>query len=240
MFNIYSAQYIFFFNKQIDKIPNIFSEDPSMRRLCQEKLEKLARFFPEKDIFTLSSPILQEGHGSVTGLEEMEVNQFRPEFVLETMKLRNRILQIIPLKLIFGQHTFIGEVFGRFLKTCVDYLNQDSVTKVSLPKIIDNFGKKECEMAFEGSLDNYVCNMNIYMEERMPVLEEELKKIHKAEKEASLMLFHQRAMGDKMKEYEVILSHNIKEKFVAMMNFNEHESHVIQITFFFKQIKLKF
>ncbi len=193
----------------------------------------MARYFPEKDIFTLSIPVSQEGNEPINNLEELEVNQFKPEFVLEMMKLRNRILQIIPLKLIFGQHSFNGEVFGRFLKTCVDFMNQDGITKVSLPKIIDNFGKKECEMAFETSLDSYICNMNIYMEERMPVLEEELKKIHKAEKEGSLMLFQQRAMGNKMKEYEVILTHNIKEKFTAMINFNEHESHVIPLTFFF-------
>ena len=94
----------------------------------KNKIRKvMTNYFKERECVTLVRPTIDEKE--LQNLDELELNQLRPEFVEQIVELRKKVLFGIKIKKVNGQE-INGELLGKLLINYVDAFNSGVVPNI--------------------------------------------------------------------------------------------------------------
>jgi chromosome segregation ATPase len=187
----------------------------------------LKEFFKERDCATLVRPLTDEHN--LQNLAKMELNSLRPEFVDQINQLRKKVLHKVKPKVLNGK-ALNGEMFCNLMHNYVEAINRGAVP------VIENawsfLCKNECGRAVGNAINNYDKSMNAKFVCKMPIDEDELKKLHKEVKAESLKLFKQQAIdGVYYEQFVNELKSTLKEKLLNHVRNNDKETKKLCQTF---------
>jgi chromosome segregation ATPase len=187
----------------------------------------LKEFFKERDCATLVRPLTDEHN--LQNLSNMELNTLRPEFVDQITQLRKKVLHKVKPKMLNGK-SLNGEMFCNLMHNYVEAINKGAVP------VIENawtfLCKNECGRAVQSATTNYDKMMNLKFVSKMPMDEDELKKLHHEVKAESLKLFKQQAIdGVYYEQFVGELKSSLKEKLLAHVRNNDRETKKLCLNF---------
>ncbi|CAG9311596.1 unnamed protein product [Blepharisma stoltei] len=181
----------------------------------------LANFFKEIDCCTLIRPISREE--DLQRLDDMDLNQLRPEFVEQMLEVRRKVLGNINAKVMNGRE-LSGEMIASYLESYVESINSGVVPNLedAWSYICQNQNRK----IFEESKEVYQKTLEKCAEEMFPVPYEKLVVYHKTSKNAAFKYFESRSVGEDKLWYLEELAAHIKEKFEILKDENLSETKI--------------
>jgi len=196
----------------------------------KNKIRNLLKdFFKERDCITLVRPLTNEDN--LQNLERMEISKLRPEFAEQVLNLRKRVLHRIKPKTLKGQ-ILNGEMFCSMINSYIKAINEGAVP------VIENawsfMCKNECFKAMKNSILTYEKLMNENFVKKMPINEEDLRKLHKEAKEKALEEYHRSAIGNYVDEFLKKFKEDIKDKMSNYKITNEKETERLSNAFILK------
>ena len=160
-----------------------------MERIFSEfsRKDSIVRLMENREYLYLPNPIL----GSMSF--EKGIEDVNPEFIIEVMKIRSKILSTSPVHALNSQNEFTGIVYANYLNfmkeelTASQEIKQNKGRTLIYRDIIDRFIKKENEGLFKDSLDLYEFHIKEAIMDKLPLNSEdiqvliEFKTLEKAE-----------------------------------------------------------
>lgn len=151
-----------------------------MEKLFSEysKRDSVIRLMESREYVYLASPSLDNVRASLSlekGLEEVN-----PEFIIEVMKIRNRLLSSSPIHALNPQNEFTGIVYANYLNFMKEELASGLEHKRKLfyyQGLIEAFIRKENEGLFKDSLDLYEFHIKEAIIEKLPLTALDLQVI---------------------------------------------------------------
>lgn len=156
----------------------------------------LKSFFKDRDCFTLVRPVANEAE--LQRLDGKELSDLRPEFVQQVYTLRRKVLQGVTIKRLNGR-AMTGEMLAGLLHTYTQAINEGVVPSIESAWTYISAGA--CEKAFHEALDTYNEAVTRGIDGNFPLLEQELKEIHRTAKTDALEIFEAKAFGDEKESY---------------------------------------
>ncbi len=186
----------------------------------KNKIRNLLRnFFKERDCVTLVRPLTDEDN--LQNLERMELSRLRPEFAEQVLALRKKVLHKVKPKTLKGQ-VLSGEMFVNMISSYVKAINDGAVP------VIENawsfMCKNECYKAMKNAISTYEKSMNESFVKKMPINEDDLRRLHKDAKEKALEEYNKFAIGNFVEEFLLKFKEDIRDKMINYKTTNEKES----------------
>ena len=164
-----------------------------MERIFSEfsRKDSVVRLMENREYLYLPTPILETLRGSMSF--EKGIDDVNPEFIIEVMKIRSKILSTSPVHALNSQNEFTGIVYANYLNfmkeelTASQEIKQNKGRTLIYRDIIDRFIKKENEGLFKDSLDLYEFHIKEAIMDKLPLNSEdiqvliEFKTLEKAE-----------------------------------------------------------
>lgn len=135
----------------------------------------IVRLLDSREYVYLPSPSLETGRASPNlerGFEDVN-----PEFIIEVMKLRSRVLACSPVHALNPQNEFSGIVYANFLNFMKQELavSLESKRNYAYKELIEGFIRKENEGLFKDSLDLYEFHIKEAILDKLPLSLDDLK-----------------------------------------------------------------
>ena len=149
-----------------------------MERIFSEfsRKDSIVRLMENREYLYLPNPIL----GSMSF--EKGIEDVNPEFIIEVMKIRSKILSTSPIHALNQQNEFTGIVYANYLNFMKEELqtaNQESKQNkgrtLVYRDIIGRFIKKENEGLFKDSLDLYEFHIKEAIMDKIPLNSEDMQ-----------------------------------------------------------------
>lgn len=182
----------------------------------------LTSFFRERECFTLVRPLTNETN--LQSLEEMDIDQLRPEFAGQIINLRRFIINRIKPKTM-NNRSLNGAMYGELVKSYIQAINEGAVPNIE--NAWSYVCRNECMKAMAEGIEIYETLARDIMNNKLPLTLDELKNQHLAVKEKAYSLFKKKAVGDTIDEYAKELRKKIKMKYCNLKLENEREFNVI-------------
>lgn len=182
----------------------------------------LKSFFSERDCCTMVRPLTKEE--DLQNLENMKLEELRPEFVEQVMQLRRKIINRMKPKTLNGKN-LNGEMLCNLAQTYINAINKGVVPNIE--NAWTYISKNECTKAFHGALEKYDFTLKDLAYPKIPMEELELRQCHKEAKQTALSEFNEKAVGPIAKDYMKDLNLKLKQKYTTIRTENERETRVI-------------
>lgn len=186
----------------------------------KNKIRNLLKdFFKDRDCVTLVRPLTNEDN--LQNLERMELSKLRPEFAEQVLALRKKVLHKVKPKSLKGQ-VLNGEMFCNMMSSYVKAINNGAVP------VIENawsfMCKNECYKAMKNAIASYEKMMNENFVKKMPINDEDLRRLHKEAKEKALEEYNRFAIGNFVDEFLQKFKEDIRDKMSNYKTTNEKET----------------
>lgn len=176
----------------------------------------LKSFFKDRDCFTLVRPVANESE--LQRLDGKELSDLRPEFVQQVYTLRRKVLQGVTIKRLNGR-AMTGEMLAGLLHTYTQAINEGVVPSIESAWTYISAGA--CEKAFHEAVEVYNEAVGKGVEGNFPLLEQELKDIHRIAKTDALDTFEAKAFGDEKDSYSRQLRVKLAQTISKLRSQNE-------------------
>ena len=154
-------------------------------------------------------------------MENIELEELRPEFVEQVMLLRRKVLNRCKAKTLNGK-LLTGEMLCNLTQNYIAAINKGVVPNIE--NAWTYICKNECVKALHESLERYDLAIKDVLYNNLPVDEPELKQIHKQSKEFAVEEFVKKAVGNISDDYKKDLLLKIRQKYNTIRAENEKES----------------
>ena len=181
----------------------------------------LTSFFKERECFTLVRPLTNEEN--LQNLEEMDIDQLRPEFSGQIINLRRFLLNRIKPKTM-NNKVLNGPMYAELVSAYIEAINEGAVPNIE--NAWSYVCKNECMKAMAEGMDIYDALARDITNNKIPIPLDELKNYHKSGKEKAMALFKKKAIGDASEEFMHELVKRIKTKYTNLKSENEAEFNV--------------
>ena len=179
-------------------------------------------FFGDRDCCTMVRPLTKEE--DLQNLENLKMEELRPEFVEQVMQLRRKIINRIKPKTLNGKK-LTGEMLCNLAQTYIAAINKGAVPNIE--SAWTYICKNECVKAFHGALEKYDTTLKELAYPKIPMEEIELKQHHKEARQTALADFNQKSVGPIAADYMKDLQLKLKQKYATIRTENEKETRVI-------------
>ncbi|KRX05422.1 P-loop containing nucleoside triphosphate hydrolase [Pseudocohnilembus persalinus] len=179
----------------------------------------LNSFFKERECITLVRPLVNEDN--LQKLDQMELDQLRPEFFEQVMGFRKRILTHCKPKQVNGKN-LNGEMYMALVNNYITSINEGAVPNIE--NAWSYVCKDECYKATQSALEIYEKTLKEILYPKLPTTLDEVKFCHKQAKEQAVEIFRKMAVGDVAEEFQREVLKKIKEKSQQLKFMNEKES----------------
>jgi len=181
----------------------------------------LKSFFVDRDCNTMVRPLTKEE--DLQNLENLKLEELRPEFVEQVMQLRRKVINRIKPKVLNGRK-MTGEMLCNLAQTYIAAINKGVVPNIE--NAWTYICKNECVKAFHNALEKYDITLKELAYNKIPMEEQELKQCHKEARHAAVSDFGQKSVGPIASEYMKDLLLKVKQKYATIRTENEKETRV--------------
>ncbi len=181
----------------------------------------LTSFFKERECFTLVRPLTKEE--DLQNLDQMELDDLRPEFASQIITFRRFVLNRIKPKAM-NNKILNGQMYSELVKSYIIAINEGAVPNIE--NAWSYVCKNECMKAMVEGIEIYDGIAREVMNNKLPLSLEELKNYHNQGKEKAVALFKKKAIGEASDEYLKELRKKIKNKHCNLRLENEREFNV--------------
>jgi chromosome segregation ATPase len=164
-------------------------------------------FFKDRDCCTMIRPLTDER--SLQNLQNMELDQLRPDFVEQVLYLRKRITGKAKIKMLNGK-PLTGFMIASLLQSYVTSINEGAVPNIE--NAWTYICKSQCSNALQAAYNEYDEMMKDTLVHSWPLAPEYLTSIHKDCREQALRSYKRAAVGDYREQYLEELENRIGEK----------------------------
>jgi ABC-type phosphate transport system auxiliary subunit len=164
-------------------------------------------FFKERDCFTMIRPLLDEKN--LQNLQNMEMDQMRPDFVEQVLNLRKRIMGKARVKTLNGK-PLSGFMLASLLQSYVTSINEGAVPNIESAWYY--ICKTQCSNSLQAAFNEYEELMKESLQHSWPISEDYLSSIHKECKEQAVKSYKRTAVGEYKEHFQEELENKIAEK----------------------------
>ena len=192
-----------------------FSEQIESKNRIRRMIQS---FFKERDCFTMIRPLTDER--SLQNLQNMELDQLRPDFVEQVLNLRKRVTGKVKIKMLNGK-ALNGFMLVSLLQSYVTSINEGAVPNIE--NAWTYICKTQCNNALQNAYNEYEDMMRDTLLHSWPLAPEYLTSIHKDCREQALRSYKRAAVGDYREQYLDELEIRIAEKLSWLEAENKRE-----------------
>lgn len=151
----------------------------------------IASFFKEKDCCTLIRPLMDESR--LQTLEQMELDQLRPDFVEQVLMLRKKLMTKARVKSLNGK-PLSGSMLVGLLQSYVTSINEGAVPNIE--NAWTYICKAQCTAALNAAIEEYEEMMRDAISQCWPIPPENLVAVHRDCREQAVRSYKHGAVGD--------------------------------------------
>jgi hypothetical protein len=181
----------------------------------------LKSFFTDRDCCTVVRPLTKEE--DLQNLENLKLEELRPEFVEQVMLLRRKVINRVRPKMLNGKK-LTGEMLCNLAQTYISAINKGVVPNIE--NAWTYICKNECVKAFHNSLELYDMTLKNLAYSKIPMEEADLKACHREARQAAVADFGQKAVGPIAADYMKDLLLKVRQKYATIRTENEKEARV--------------
>ena len=179
--------------------------------LNKNKIRKaICSYFKERDCVCMVRPLTDETN--LQSLEELEIDDLRPQFVEQMTYLRRKVLNKAHPKEMFGK-----PLSGPFLAGLADAYTA-AINQGAIPNIESAWTyvcQSEATKAIKLATELFTNSFNNDLRTALPVADEQLKEAIKKIKRDMLKLFREKAL--EAEDYEIKLKREFKKEKLRIM-----------------------
>ncbi|CAG9321625.1 unnamed protein product [Blepharisma stoltei] len=185
----------------------------------------LTHFFRDIDCATLVRPTEREE--DLQRLDDMNPDQLRPEFVEQISELRNKVFAKVKPKMLNGKQ-LSGEMLLVFMQSYIDSMNSGCVPNIE--NAWNYICKAQNKRAFEDAAQTYERILGS-ASRKLPVMEEQIKALHKEGKSAAVDHYHKQCVGDEKTRSLNELTDYIAKRYMAIKSENANQAKKEAVAF---------